>query len=326
MLISAETYVTEIYNKIQDSISKVLIGKTDVLKLSFIALMTDGHILLEGVPGVAKTLIAKAFARSIGLYFRRIQFTPDMMPSDITGTFVFNPIERTFDFREGPIFSNVLLADEINRAPPKTQSALLEGMQERQVTVEGFTKVLPKPFLVMATQNPIELEGTYPLPEAQLDRFMFRAIVELPSHTDELGVLEKAHRGAQIEDVAVAVTSHEVEEARLMVEKVYVSKDIMEYIVSLVEASREDKKTVLLGGSPRASVHLMNASKCRAALSGRDYVIPDDVKGLIFHILGHRIILNPEYVLKFNPTNAPLNYEGLQSYIQKILMKAEPPR
>lgn len=318
--------VSEIYAKVHSSVSRVLVGKSDVLRLSLIALLTDGNCLLEGIPGVAKTLIARAFSRSVGLTFRRIQLTPDMMPSDITGTFIFNAKDRTFEFREGPIFTNVLLADEVNRATPKTQSALLEGMQERQVTVEGVTRVLPDPFMVIATENPIELEGTYPLPEAQLDRFMFRCIVGLPSHTEELEILKKAHEGAQIQDVGVVVGRDEVSDAKRFVQKVYVTREIMDYIVTLVESTRQDGETVILGGSPRASVHLLGASKCYAAVLGRDYVIPDDVKALAFHVLNHRILLNPEYALKFNPINSPMNYGGLQSFIQKVLTKVEPPR
>lgn len=318
--------VREVYEKVLGEVSKVLVGKSSILELSFIAVLTDGHILLEGVPGVAKTLMAKAFSKSLGISFRRIQLTPDVMPSDITGTFIFNPKERTFEFKEGPIFTNALLVDEINRATPKTQSALLEGMQEKQVTVEGYTKSLPSPFMIIATQNPIELQGTYPLPEAQLDRFMFRAIVEYPSHMEEVQILQKAHEGLYVEQVQTSVSHNKLNEAKEAVSRVFVSGELMDYIVSLVESIREDKESVILGGSPRASVHLLNCSKCLAALSGRDYIIPDDVKHLAFHTLNHRVLLNPAYSIKFNNINAPFNYEGLKAVVQKALAKVEPPR
>lgn len=326
MIVVEVSIVREVYEKVSNEVSKALVGKSNVLELAFIAILTDGHVLLEGVPGVAKTLMAKAFSKSLGIDFRRIQLTPDVMPSDITGTFIFNPKERVFEFKEGPIFTNALLADEINRATPKTQSALLEGMQEKQVTVEGHTKSLPAPFMIIATQNPIELQGTYPLPEAQLDRFMFRAIVGYPSHTEEVQILQKAHEGLYVEQIEAIVPSHQLSEAKLAVEKVYVNRELMDYIVTLIEATRNDKEAVMLGGSPRASVHLLNASKCLAALSGRDYVIPDDVKQLAFHVLNHRVLLNPAFSLKFGHIDAPFNYEGLKSVIQTALHKVEPPR
>jgi MoxR-like ATPase len=316
-----------LYIRVKNEVSKVLVGKEDLVRLAVIALLTDGHILLEGIPGVAKTLFAKAFSKSLGLSFKRIQFTPDMLPSDVTGTFVFDQKSREFYFREGPIFSNVILADEINRATPKTQSALLEAMQEMQVTVEGLTKELEKPFVVMATQNPIELEGTYPLPEAQLDRFMFRAIVTIPTHFEEVNVLRKANVGIDINYVQKVVDKDEIFEARKIVQKdVYISNDILEYIVLIVEATREDKEKVILGGSPRASVHLLNASKCYAALDGRDYVLPDDVKSLAFHVLNHRIILNPEFAIKISPHNEPFNYKAIKEVISSAIAKVSAPR
>jgi len=313
----------DIQDKVTKEVMKIIVGKEKVINFLIIALLAGGNIILEGVPGVAKTLIAKAFAKSLGLSFKRIQFTPDMLPSDITGTFVFNPKERNFEFREGPIFANVILADEINRAPPKTQSALLEAMQERQVTVEGITKVLEEPFLVIATQNPVELEGTFPLPEAELDRFMFRVIVREPTYEEEVEVLRRALWGAQ--EVNTVVSKEEVLKAKEMVSKdIYVSEDILNYIVKILDATRKDNR-ILLGGSPRASVHLLQASKALAALKGRDYVIPDDVKELIFPILNHRIILNPEYSLKMSFEN-PFNYRLLEEVIFSALKKVEIPR
>ncbi|GBC75027.1 hypothetical protein HRbin06_00337 [archaeon HR06] len=313
----------EIQDKVTKEVTKIIVGKEKVINFLIVALLAGGNIILEGVPGVAKTLIAKAFAKSLGLSFKRIQFTPDMLPSDITGTFVFNPKERNFEFREGPIFANVILADEINRAPPKTQSALLEAMQEKQVTVEGITKILEEPFLVIATQNPVELEGTFPLPEAESDRFMFRVIVREPTYDEEVEVLRRAMLGVQ--EVNTVVSKEEVLKAKEMVSKdIYVAEDILNYIVKILEATRKDNR-VLLGGSPRASVHLLQASKALAALRGRDYVIPDDVKELIFPILNHRIILNPEYTLKMSFEN-PFNYRLLEEVIFSALKRVEIPR
>ncbi|MEM4311967.1 MAG: MoxR family ATPase [Nitrososphaerales archaeon] len=317
--------IKEIYEKVLGEVSKVIVGKEEVIKLATIALLADGNIILEGVPGVAKTLIAKTFAKSLGLSFKRIQFTPDILPSDITGTFVFNPKERTFEFREGPIFANVILADEINRATPKTQSALLEAMQEKQVTVEGVTKALEEPFLVIATQNPVELEGTFPLPEAELDRFMFRVVVSTPTYEEEIEVLRRSSLANSIEVKNIA-DKKELIEAKELVKGIYVSQDILNYIVKILEATRRDRDKVILGGSPRASVHLLQASKALAVLQGRDYVIPDDVKALTFSTLNHRIILNPEYVVKLSSINDPFNYRALNEVINTAINSVEVPR
>ncbi|MBI2184426.1 MAG: AAA family ATPase [Thaumarchaeota archaeon] len=316
-----------LYMKVSNEVSKVVVGKTEVVRLLMVALLAEGHVLLEGVPGVAKTLIARAFSKSLGLSFKRIQFTPDMLPSDITGTFVFNPKTREFDFRMGPVFANMVLADEINRATPKTQSALLEAMQEKQVTIEGTTKTLEEPFVVLATQNPLELEGTYPLPEAQLDRFMFRVLVQVSSHSEEVEVLAKTMENIDITSVNKVAEAPEVLAARNIVKnQVQVSQDVLDYIVSIVESTRGDRDRLLLGGSPRASVQLLQGSRSLAAIKGRSYVIPDDVKELSFHLLNHRLILNPEFMLKAKATAFPSNYEQIEGIVTDALASVQPPR
>ncbi len=316
-----------LYFKLENEISKIIVGKTETIKLLSVGLLADGHVLLEGVPGVAKTLIAKAFAKALGLDFRRIQLTPDMLPADITGTFIFNAKDQLFIFREGPIFGNVVLADEINRAIPKTQSALLEAMQEKQVTVEGVTRLLPAPFIVIATQNPVEMQGTYPLPEAQLDRFMLRLIVEVPEKSDEIEIVNRATAATDLSTVQAVVSAKEVTSARDQIrESVTISHEVMDYVVSLVGATRLDEEKVLLGGSPRASVHLLAASRALAAINGKSYVTPDDVKSLTFHALNHRILLSPEYVLRSARSLRPYNYDALNNVITTAISATEPPR
>lgn len=313
--------------KVLKEISKVIIGKADIVKFLLVALVTDGHVLLEGVPGVAKTLIAKTFAKCLGFSFRRIQFTPDMLPSDITGTFVYNPKTQDFNFREGPVFANVILADEINRATPKTQSALLEAMQESQVTVEGFTKPLFDTFMVLATQNPIELHGTYPLPEAQLDRFMFRLIIDLPEKDEEIAILKGGDVISSLEKVKAVISPLEIAGIRKEVTKgIHVEEEMLRYIVSIVSSTRADRIRVLLGGSPRSSVQLLAASRCLAAFNGRTYVTPDDVKEMAFPVLNHRLILNPEYAVKSGAVNAIFNYDNVRAVILGALSAVEPPR
>jgi MoxR-like ATPase len=309
-----------LYFKLENEISKIIVGKTETLKLL-------GHVLLEGVPGVAKTLIAKAFAKALGLDFKRIQLTPDMLPADITGTFIFNAKDQQFIFREGPVFGNVVLADEINRAIPKTQSALLEAMQEKQVTVEGVTRSLPSPFIIIATQNPVEMQGTYPLPEAQLDRFMLRLIIEVPEKSDEVEIVKRSASAADLSIIQSVISAKDVLDARDQIQKtVIVSHEVMDYVVSLVGATRLDEEKVLLGGSPRASVHLLAASRALAAINGRSYVTPDDVKGLIFHALNHRILMSPEYVLRSARSLRPYNYEAVNTIISTAISATEPPR
>lgn len=323
----ADLLAQKVYERLQNEMSKVVVGKSEVVKLLAISLLSDGHVLLEGVPGVAKTLIAKSFAKCLGLDFRRIQLTPDMLPADITGTFIYNVRDQVFVFREGPVFANVILADEINRAIPKTQSALLEAMQEKQVTVEGVTKKLPDPFIVVATQNPVEMQGTYPLPEAQLDRFMFRVIISTPEMDDEIEILRKSSEGIDAKDLQSVVSLKEMTEAREQTRSgVVASKEILNYVVSLVSATRRDAERVMLGASPRASVQLLAASKNLAAISGRKYVTPDDIKRLIFPALNHRILLNPEYVLRTGSIGRPYDYDALNTIISGALSVVEPPR
>ncbi|HZO35185.1 MAG TPA: MoxR family ATPase [Gaiellaceae bacterium] len=279
---------------ILDEIEKVVIGKRDALELLMLGVLADGHVLIEDYPGLAKTLMARSFAQVTSLEFSRIQFTPDLMPSDVTGSSIYNQRDADFEFRSGPIFANLLLADEINRAPPKTQAALLEAMQERQVTSEGVTRRLGPPFLVLATQNPIEYEGTYPLPEAQLDRFLLRMSVGYPAREDEWQVL--ADRAARRRDEVVLSPLVDVAtllELQAACEDVHVSEAVGRYMVDIVVATR-DAPSVQVGASPRGSLALLKLSRCRAALSGRDFVTPDDVKAVAVPALAHRLTLRPE--------------------------------
>ncbi|MCD6372065.1 MAG: MoxR family ATPase [Thermococcus sp.] len=282
-------------NAVLDEVKKAIVGKDEVLRLILTTILADGHILLEDLPGLAKTLMAKSFAKALGVQFTRVQFTPDLLPGDILGVSVFNQKTLEFEFRKGPVFTNVLLADEINRAPPKTQSALLEAMQERQVTIEGNTYQLPKPFIVIATQNPIEQEGTYPLPEAQLDRFLVRLRVGYPSKGEEMEILRRrmARKKEEV-DITPILTPEEVVEMQRAVEEVYVSDPVLEYITDIVTATREDRKEIEVGASPRGSLALLKLSRAYAALKGRDYVIPDDVKAVAVPALSHRLILKRE--------------------------------
>ena len=282
-------------NAVLNEVGKVIVGKEHVLKLMLTTILADGHILLEDLPGLAKTLMAKSFASAMGVQFTRVQFTPDLLPSDILGVSVFNQKTLEFEFRKGPVFTNFLLADEINRAPPKTQSALLEAMQERQVTVEGNTYILPKPFIVIATQNPIEQEGTYPLPEAQLDRFLVRLRVGYPTKGEEVEILRRRMaRKREDVDIQTILSAEEVVEMQRAIEDVYVSDAILEYITDIVTATREDKREIEIGASPRGSLALLKLSRAYAALEGRDYVIPDDVKAVAVPALSHRLILKRE--------------------------------
>ena len=316
-----------VYSRLLTEFSKVIVGKSEILKLMTVALLSEGHILLEGVPGVAKTLMAKVFSQSLSLAFKRIQFTPDMLPSDIMGTFVFNVKTQEFTFRRGPVFANVILADEINRATPKTQSSLLEAMQERQVTVEGYTEALEQPFMVIATQNPVELEGTYTLPESQLDRFMFRLIVDYPSHDEGVRILQQTLKETELLEVPKIASLQEILEVRDFIRKsVHIDADIMEYIVNIIEETRREEGRITLGGSPKASVHLMNACRALAVLEGRDYVVPDDVKHLAFPILNHRVMLKPQYISESSSLDNPYQYKTLTRLISELVSKIEPPR
>jgi MoxR-like ATPase len=289
----------------------VVVGQDDVVDLILAAIAVNGHVLLEGVPGVAKTLLATSLARALGMSFRRVQFTPDMLPSDLTGTMTlrWSPDSRVQEltFRPGPVFTNVLLADEINRTPPKTQAALLEAMQEAQVSVEGEAHPLPEPFVVVATQNPIEYEGTYPLPEAQLDRFLVKVDVGYPDEAAELALLRLSHRGvapATLDDVVAVTDTTALRAARDEVDATTVTDEVVAYIAGIVRRTRE-LPSVALGASPRAAVHLLAASKASARLSGRDFVTPDDVAWMAMPVLRHRLLLRPEAELeRYRPDEA----------------------
>lgn len=278
--------------RIIDNIERVIVGKDRELRLAVTALLCGGHMLIEDVPGVGKTMLARAIAISTGCTFKRIQFTPDLLPSDVTGVSIYNQKSEDFEFRPGPIISQVVLADEVNRATPKTQSALLEAMEERQVTVDGITHRLPAPFLVMATQNPIEYEGTFPLPEAQLDRFLIRIHLGYPSRTDEILVLDAQQIQHPVDTLARVTDATEIVQLQRAVKEIYVDPLIKQYVVELSNATREHE-AVYLGASPRGSLALFRTSQAKALLEGRDFVTPDDVKELALVTLGHRIIMSP---------------------------------
>ncbi len=276
-------------------VERAVVGKRDLLEMMMASVLAGGHILLEDFPGLGKTLVARSFAAALGLQFKRIQFTPDLLPGDITGGYVFNRTKNKFELRKGPIFANIVLADEINRASPKTQSALLEAMQEGQVTIEGDTLRLPEPFLVLATQNPIEYEGTFPLPEAQLDRFMLKLKVGYPSMEEEKLILRRRRERRQDEVILSEITKpKQLLEMRAAVETVHVDADLEEYIAALVHATRTDRR-VAVGASPRGSLAFLKMARGNAALAGREFVTPDDIKRYAMPILGHRVILQPEY-------------------------------
>lgn len=285
--------VERIAKSIQDELSRHIIGMKNVVQNLLLSLFCDGHILLEGVPGIAKTTLAKLFARTLGCKYKRVQFTPDLLPSDVLGTNVFDQRSGTFKLRRGPIFTNILLADEINRAPPKTQSALLEAMAERQVSIEGNTYTLTSPFIVIATQNPIEQEGTYPLPEAQLDRFLMKSIVGLPSPAEEERIIQLKHRPQDNNIQEITTPETLVRLQRTVREKVFVDQGIIEYIRDITVRTRTDPR-LLLGGSPRASIAMLTTAKAYAAMCGRDFVVPDDVKRIVVDSVYHRLILKPE--------------------------------
>jgi MoxR-like ATPase len=293
-----------ICHKISKNINRVIVGKSKAIELILTTLLAEGHLLLEDVPGVGKTLMARCLAKSIGGSFHRIQFTPDLLPSDITGFNVYNQKESCFNFQPGPVMSNILLADEINRTIPRTQSSLLESMQEKQVTVDGVTMNLPSPFFVMATQNPIELEGTFPLPEAQLDRFLMKIKLDYPTHKEEITILERFQKEDPLENIRAVTTPEEILSLQKERQKIYVSKQINHYIVSLTNATRNSPR-IRYGASPRASIHLMRAAQALAVLRNRDFVLPDDIKELFIHILAHRIIIETKERLKgINPQMA----------------------
>ena len=283
---------TTIAREIVDNVSKVIVGKQPVIEQALAAVIAKGHILIEDVPGVGKTMLAKSISSSIGCSFKRIQFTPDLLPSDIVGVSIYNQSTREFQFRPGPVMAQIVLVDEINRATPKTQSALLEAMEELQVSVDGVTRPLEQPFIVMATQNPIEYEGTFPLPEAQLDRFLMRISLGYPSFTDELSVIEQQEKTHPIDELEAVASPEDVIKLQKAAQNVYVDTAVREYIVGLIEATRTHED-VSLGASPRASLGMFRAVRGMAILRDRDYVIPDDVKELAYAVLAHRLILSP---------------------------------
>jgi MoxR-like ATPase len=294
--------VSKLSKQVVSEVERAIVGKRDLLEMIMAAALAGGHVLLEDYPGLGKTLIARSFATVLGLDFKRIQFTPDLLPGDITGGYVYNRVGNKFELRKGPVFANIVLADEINRASPKTQSALLEAMQEGQVTLEGESMRLPEPFLTLATQNPIEYEGTFPLPEAQLDRFMLKLTVGYPNVDEEQEILHRRHERRQDEVILSKVTSAEqLLEMRETVETVHVDPDLEGYIATLVHTTRTDRR-VAVGASPRGSLAFLKMARAHAALEGREYIIPDDVKRFAEPVLSHRIILQPEYWMSYQVT------------------------
>ena len=303
--------------KVKENVEKVIVGKGDVVELVIVALLCEGHVLIEDIPGVGKTVLAKSIARSLGCIFHRIQCTPDLLPSDITGTYIFNQKTSDFEFRPGPIMAQIVLTDEINRTTPRTQSALLEAMQERQVTAEGETKLLPRPFMVLATQNPIEQEGTFPLPEAQLDRFLIKIKIGYPSKEDDKLILSRFRQDDPLEELKPVVAAAELMRMQAACRDVHVSADVEDYIIRLVHATREHP-SIQLGASPRAMLALYHTSQVMAALRGRAYVIPDDVKYLTTVTLSHRIIPKAESSLRGSTAE-----QALQEIIDKVPVPVE---
>jgi len=284
--------IAQIAARVHENVQQVIVGKDETIDLALVAVLCEGHVLIEDVPGIGKTMLARSLAASLGCTFRRIQFTPDLLPSDVTGINYFNQKAQEFEFRPGPVMSQVVLADEINRATPRTQSALLEAMQERQTTVDGETYFLPRPFLVMATQNPIELEGTFPLPEAQVDRFLIKLPIGYPTEEEEHAILLRFEREDPLEDLGPVTSPEELQAAQQQVREVRVEESVRGYVVQIVRATREHKD-IQLGSSPRGTLSLYNSAQALAAIRGREYVIPDDVKLLAPYVLTHRILVSP---------------------------------
>lgn len=289
--------IADVASKLRENIQRVIVGKDEVIDLTLAALLCEGHLLLEDVPGIGKTTLARTLAATLGCTFRRIQFTPDLLPSDVTGLNWFNQREQTFEFREGPIISQVVLADEINRATPRTQSALLEAMQERQVTVDGVTRLLPRPFLVMATQNPVELEGTFPLPEAQVDRFLLRVAIGYPTREEENAILERFKNTDPFPGLQPVTTPEEIVRLQEERSQVRIEESVRDYIVQVSRATR-DHPEIELGASPRATLSLYWSAQAWAAIHGRDYVLPDDIKYMAPHVLTHRLMISPQAQLR----------------------------
>ncbi len=314
------------FDRLTASIGRQIVGYRDVVRALMIALLSDGHVLLEGVPGLAKTQLVRAFSQTLRLSFRRVQFTPDMLPSDILGSTILQPKDQSFVFRPGPIFANVILADEINRAPPKVQSALLEAMQERQVTLDGVTHPLPSPFIVIATQNPIEHEGTYPLPEAELDRFLFRWIMDYPSADEEVAILRTRSGPGDLPDVTSVLGPAEVDRLRALRREVFVHDDLYRYVAEVVRQTRRDSR-LLVGASPRASVQFLLGVQAAALLNERGYVLPDDVRALAFPVLNHRVVVRPEVLSQaagIGSTNGTVGL--LRQILKQVLDAVEVPR
>ena len=307
--------VRDIARDMETSIDEKVIGSKRIVRFMLISLFTSNHILMEGVPGLAKTMLASEFSKHLGLQFKRIQFTPDMLPSDVTGNMIFNPETKKMEFREGPVFSNIVLADEINRTPPKVQSALLESMEEKQVSVYGITTRLPSPFLVIATQNPIEQEGTFPLAEALMDRFLFRYYLDYPDRDDELRILNSVYKNRT--QVYNKLDSSTILNFRKMVENVYVNEDIIEYIINIIRKTRESEM-VFVGASTRTAVKYLHAARANALLSGRNYVIPEDVIFMAREILNHRLILRPEALMDADADYKKIVYNVIDSIINSV--------
>ncbi|MBN1875406.1 MAG: MoxR family ATPase [Anaerolineae bacterium] len=289
--------VQDFVQRVSSNIEKVIVGKRQVVQAAMMGLLSNGHLLIEDVPGVGKTMLARSIARSIGGSFGRIQFTPDMLPSDVTGVSIFNQATREFEFQPGPIMAQIVLTDEINRATPKTQAALLQAMEERQITVDGVTYDLPAPFMVMATQNPVEYEGTFALPEAQLDRFLMRVKLGYPAVNDEMEILDRQQFRHPLVDLEPVATPEELLEAQKAIKDIYVSPAVKEYIVRLVQRTR-DHPDLYLGASPRGSLTLYRVGQARAAVFERDYVLPDDIKAIATRVLAHRLLLSPSARLR----------------------------
>ncbi|MEN8249291.1 MAG: MoxR family ATPase [Bacteroidota bacterium] len=311
--------LTAKYAEINDTISKKLIGQPRLIELIMTAILADGHVLIEGVPGVAKTFAAKLMAKALDLDFSRIQFTPDLMPSDVIGTNIFNPKNIEFEYKKGPIFANIILIDEINRAPAKTQAALFESMEERQVTIDGNAYALDVPYIVLATQNPVEHEGTYKLPEAQLDRFLFKIEVDYPTLENEVRILEEVSNlniSNDLSDIKPVISKAEIAEFKATIRQVKAEPDLLNYIARLVENTRQNPD-LFLGASPRASIGILNSSKALAALRGRDFITPDDIREVTIPVLNHRVVLSPEREMDGTKT---------KQIIQEIIDRVEVPR
>jgi MoxR-like ATPase len=315
----------KVLRRLQESIGQAVIGSESIVRLMTVALCSDGHVLIEGVPGLAKTYLVRSFATCLNLSFKRIQFTPDMLPSDIMGAIVINPKSQGFEFRPGPIFANVVLADEINRAPPKVQSALLEAMQERQVTMEGKAYPMPEPFMVIATQNPIEQEGTYPLPEAELDRFLFRILLTYPTPEEEFRILRSRSDSGDTYPDRGLVSSDLLKTFAERSHAIYVGDEVLQYLTNVVRETRAEPR-LLIGASPRSGVQFLRSVKASVLFDGRPYVIPDDVKSLAFAVLNHRVVIHPEVMAQQITTSQVRSEELLGEVISALVARVAPPR